>query len=374
MSGPLAGVKVVELAGIGPGPFCGMVLADHGADIVVIDRPGPGALPIPEMARRGRRSVVIDLKTERGRDLALGLISGADAVIEGYRPGVAERLGLGPEPCMAANRRLVYGRMTGWGQEGPLRDRAGHDIDYIALAGALGAIGRDKPTPPLNLIGDYGGGGLLLAFGVVAALLEARSTGEGRVVDAAMVDGAALLMAPVYELAGAGLWPGGRGANLLDGGAPFYDTYETADGLFMAVGALEPQFFAELIDRMGLDHEDVPDQYQVSGWPKMRELFAARFAEETRDEWVRRFEGSDACVAPVMSMSEAPDHPHNRQRSVFLEVGGILVPGPAPRFSGVARQAPSPAPKHGEHTEQVLTELGLTPLEISTLRSSGVVR
>ncbi len=374
MSGPLAGVKVVELAGIGPGPFCGMVLADHGADVVVIDRPGPGALPIPEMARRGRRSVVIDLKAERGRDLALRLISGADALIEGYRPGVSERLGLGPDRCMAANRRLVYGRMTGWGQEGPLRDRAGHDIDYIALAGALGAIGRDKPTPPLNLIGDYGGGGLLLAFGVVAALLEARSTGEGRVVDAAMVDGAALLMAPVYELAGAGLWPGGRGANLLDGGAPFYDTYETADGLFMAVGALEPQFFAELIDRMGLDHEDVPDQYQVSGWPKMRELFAARFAEETRDEWVRRFEGSDACVAPVMSMSEAPDHPHNRQRSVFLEVGGILVPGPAPRFSGVARQAPSPAPKHGEHTEQVLTELGLTPLEISTLRSSGVVR
>ncbi|MDH3518393.1 MAG: CoA transferase, partial [Acidimicrobiia bacterium] len=272
MSGPLAGVKVVELAGIGPAPFCGMVLADHGADVIVIDRPSPGALPLPDMARRGRRSIVIDLKVESGRELAISLVSGADALIEGFRPGVAERLGLGPQVCMDANPRLVYGRMTGWGQEGPLRDRAGHDIDYISLAGALGAIGAERPVPPLNLIGDYGGGGLLLAFGLLAALLEARTTGVGRVVDAAMVDGAALLMTPIYEMAAAGLWPGERGSNLLDGGSPFYDTYETADGKFMAVGALEPQFYAELMDRLGLDADDLPGQYDVSGWPQLRDV------------------------------------------------------------------------------------------------------
>ncbi len=373
MSGPLAGVKVIELSGIGPGPFCGMILADHGADVISIDKPTPGSLPLPAMAGRGRRSVILDLKSDPGRAIALDLIAGADALIEGYRPGVAERLGLGPLECSAVNERLVYGRMTGWGQDGPLSQTAGHDLDYIAMAGALGAMGGDRPLPPLNLVGDYGGGGLLLAFGVVAAVLEARASGKGRVVDAAMVDGAALLMAPIYELAASGFWSGARGANILDGGAPFYDTYVGSDGGFIAVAALEPQFYSALLEGLGLLDEDLPAQYDTSGWPTLRRVFTDCFAARSRDEWVATFAGSDACVAPVLSLAEAPVHPANVARSVFLDVGGVLAPGPAPRFSGVPRRAPKPPPARGADTNEILLELGLSADRIGTLRAAGAV-
>lgn len=376
MSGPLSGIRVVELAGIGPGPFCGMVLADQGADVIRVDRPGGGGgLPMPDLTARGRRSIAVDLKRPEGRDVVLRLVGKADALIEGFRPGVAERLGLGPDDCLAVNRRLVYGRMTGWGQEGPLASAAGHDIDYIALAGALHAVGRagERPVPPLNLVGDYGGGGMLLAFGMVAALLEAARTGTGQVVDAAMVDGTALLMTPIYELAGLGWWQDRRGANLLDGGAPFYDTYETADGRAVAVGPLEPQFYAELLAVLGLDPAALPAQHDVAAWPELRERLTAVFRTRTRDEWAAAFAGSDACVAPVLSLAEAPQHPHNLERATFLEVGGVLQPGPAPRFSGHPRPAPAPGPAPGAHTDEILDLIGVAPVERDRLRAVGAV-
>jgi alpha-methylacyl-CoA racemase len=377
--GPLEGVRVVEIAGIGPGPFCGMLLADMGAEVVRVDRPAGGdGFRWPPVLGRGRRSVVVDLKHERGAEVVLRLVERADALIEGFRPGVAERLGIGPDACLARNPRLVYGRMTGWGQEGPWRHAAGHDIDYIALAGALHLIGPagQAPVPPVNLLGDFGGGGLLLAFGIVCGLLEARRSGRGQVVDAAIVDGAALLTTMIRELATMGQWPGGRGANLLDGGAPFYGVYETADGEHLAVGALEPQFYAELLRRLGLDAGELPPQADRDGWPRVRERLAMLFRTRTRAEWCELLDGSDACVAPVLSLSEAPDHPHNRSRGTFLQVGEAVEAAPAPRFSRTPSGEPSPGPTPGQHTDEVLTSASwaaFTADEVAALRAAGAI-
>jgi alpha-methylacyl-CoA racemase len=374
MSGPLTGVRVIELAAIGPAPFCGMVLSDQGADVIRVDRPGAPELWTHRVAGRGRRSIVIDLKQAEGVELLLKLVESADALIEGLRPGVTERLGVGPAVCLARNPRLVYVRITGWGQEGPLAAVAGHDINYIALTGALHAIGTlDRPSVPLNLLADYGGGGMLAAFGLVAALLEARSTGRGQVVDCAMVDGAALLMTAIYELFGLGLWEDRRLANLLDGGAPFYSTYQTADGESVAVGALESEFYARLVEGLGLERAKLPDQLDRSGWARLREVLEEALGRGTRAQWLQRLSGSDACVAPVLSLAEAPADPHNQARSTFVEWEGVTVPGPAPRFSAHQRRVPSPAPRRGEHTDQVLRELGIPERVVSMLRSSGTI-
>jgi alpha-methylacyl-CoA racemase len=334
----LAGIRVVELAGLAPGPFGCMILADLGADVVRVDRPGHDGLGGP--LQRGRRSVALDLKSSSGVADLLRLIAAADVLVEGFRPGVAERLGFGPSSCAALNPRLVYARMTGWGQDGPLADRAGHDIDYIAVAGALAPLGRagSPPPAPLNLIGDFAGGGMLLAVGVLAALVERERSGRGQVVDAAMVDGAALLTSFLHGMLGAGLWVGGRGENLLDGGAPFYDTYRTRDGGYMAVGALEPQFYAALV--AGLELSDLPDQYDRAGWPELRSRFTARFLSRSRVEWTAVFAGVDACVTPVLSPQEAPSHPHNAARQTFVTLDGLVQPAPAPRFSRTPAAAP----------------------------------
>ncbi|MET7813508.1 CaiB/BaiF CoA-transferase family protein [Streptomyces sp. NPDC005395] len=335
--GPLTGVRVVELAGIGPGPFAAMLLADLGADVVRVDRPGGPGLgidPAHDVTNRNKRSVVVDLKAPDGPARVLDLAERADVLIEGYRPGVAERLGVGPGDCHARNPRLVYGRMTGWGQEGPLAQRAGHDIGYIALTGALGMIGApDAPPPaPANLLGDYAGGSLYLVVGVLAALHHARASGTGQVVDAAIVDGTAHLSSMIHGMLAAGGWQDRRGANLLDGGCPFYGTYETADGRHMAVGALEPQFYAEFMRLLGIPGL-APARDDMSRWPELREAVAARFRSRTRDEWTAVFAGSDACTAPVLSLREAPHHPHLAARSTFTDHGGITQPAPAPRFS-----------------------------------------
>jgi alpha-methylacyl-CoA racemase len=378
MAGPLDGVRVVELAGIGPAPFAGMLLADLGADVVQVDRPGGGPDPVAaghRILRRGRRSIAVNLKDAGGAALVLRLVAGADVLIEGYRPGVAERLGLGPEACLAANPGLVYGRMTGWGQDGPLADRAGHDIDYIALAGALGLVGQAgaKPTVPLNLIGDFGGGGMLMAVGVLAALVSVRGGGTGQVVDAAMVDGTAVLLAMLLGLHGAGQW-GPRGSNLLDGGAPFYDAYRCADGGYVAVGALEEQFYAALLDGLGLAGDpDLPDRADPASWPELRRRFTDVFATRTRDDWAAAFAGTDACVAPVLDPDEAAAHPHLAARGTYREVDGLLQPAPAPRFSGTPTDIPPPAPAPGADTTAVLTDLGLSPTEITTLREAGTI-
>ena len=342
-AGPLAGVRVVELAGLAPGPFGGMVLADLGADVVLVTRPGPGRPEGP--LQRGRRTVELDLKTEAGVTGLLRLLAGADVLVEGFRPGVAERLGFGPAAIEKINPQLVYARITGWGQDGPLAARAGHDIDYLAVAGALEPLGRvgERPHAPINLLADFAGGGLLLAVGVLAALLERSRSGRGQVVDAAMVDGSALLTTFLHGLIDAGMWSHPRGANLLDGGAPFYDTYRTADGGFMAVGAIEPQFYAALLDGLGLTAADnLPAQHDRDGWPALRAVFASRFATRTRDEWTAAFDGVDACVAPVLSPAEAPGHPHNRSRGTFTTVGGLTQPAPAPRFDRTPLAAPAP--------------------------------
>lgn len=380
MSGPLTGVSVVELAGLGPAPFCGMVLADLGATVVRVDRAdrvvgGHTSSTRADVLNRGKQSIGVDLKSPDGTEVVLRLAGKADILIEGFRPGVTERLGVGPAECLARNTSLVYGRMTGWGQIGPLSETAGHDIDYIALSGALHAIGPvESPVPPLNLVGDYGGGGMLLAVGVLAALTHARATGQGQVVDAAMVDGSALLMAQHHGFAAEGVWSREeRAANLLDGGAPFYSVYETADGKHMAVGALEPQFFAVLLDGLDIDPDDLDPQSDREGWPRMRELFAERFRSRTRDEWTARFEGTDACVAPVLSMSEAPQHRHNTARDNFVTLNGVVQPGPSPRFSAsqVALERGPSAP--GQDTESILAGLGLTSDEVGKLRASGSV-
>ena len=379
MPGPLTGVVVVELAGLGPAPFCGMVLADMGARVVRFDRIGGGAEPIGspshDLHNRGKWSIAVDLKNPDGLAIVLRQVENADILIEGFRPGVAERLGVGPEVCFDLNPALVYGRMTGWGQTGSMAARAGHDINYIALSGALHAIGpAEKPIPPLNLVGDFGGGGMLLAVGVLAALTHARSTGVGQVVDAAMTDGSALLMASHHGFAADGWWDSSsREVNLLDGGAPFYSVYETSDGNHMAVGALEPQFFAALLDRLGFEPDDFPAQIERDRWEEMRDLFAGRFREKTRDEWTAVFQGSDACVAPVLSMEEAQQHPHNRERGTFVQIDGVAQPGPAPRFDNTSSQVRRSPALPGEHTDQVLADLGFSPSQVGKLKGSGAV-
>ena len=377
--GPLQGVRIVELAGIGPGPFAAMMLADMGADVICVDRAVPATNPeyrslSGSILRRGRRSLGVDLKNPQGQELVLRLVGGADGLIEGFRPGVAERLGVGPEPCLARNPRLVYGRMTGWGQDGPLAPTAGHDINYIALSGVLSAIGTlgGPPVPPLNLIGDFGGGGMLLALGMCAGMLEARRSGEGQVIDAAMSEGAALLATAVYGLHGAGWW-GERCTNIFDGGAHFYGVYECAGGGHMSVGPMEPQFYAELLRLLELDPADLPRQYDRARWPEARERLAETFATRTRDEWSAVFEGSDACVAPVLDFGEAPRHPHNLARQNFFERDGVTQPAPAPRFGRTPSAVGRPPPEPGADTEEVLAELGLSAGEMAALRAGGVI-
>jgi alpha-methylacyl-CoA racemase len=361
MSGPLAGLRVVELAGLGPGPHAAMIFADLGADVVRIDRPS-GALQLgradcPDPILRGRRRVVADLKQATGRETVLRLVERADVLLEGYRPGVTERLGVGPGDCHARNPRLVYGRMTGWGQDGPLADRAGHDINYISLTGVLHAIGRagERPVPPLNLVGDYGGGSMLLVIGVLAALWEAQRSGRGQVVDAAMVDGASLLAQLVWGLRGQRLWSDEPDSNLLDGHAPFYDTYTCADGRYVAVGALEPQFYAALLAGLELDPATLPAQLDRTGWPGLRARFGEVFATRTRDEWAAVFAGTDACVTPVLAFGEVARHPHLAARSTIVAPHGVAQAAPAPRFSRTSPELPGPA-LPPEALEQVLAD------------------
>jgi alpha-methylacyl-CoA racemase len=376
--GPLDGVRVVEIASLAPAPFGCMILSDLGADVLRVERPAscePG-LPAPvDPLSRGRRSVGLNLKDPAGVELLLKLVTSADVLVEGFRPGVAERLGFGPDVCAQRNPGLIYARMTGWGQEGPLAPTAGHDIDYIAISGALYPIGRagERPVPPLNLVGDFGGGGMLLAIGVLAALVERQRSGRGQVVDAAMVDGSALLTSFIYGLRARGGWRDERGVNLLDGGAPFYDTYPTADGKFVAVGALEPQFFAALLAGLGLTDADLPAQMDIAGWPVLRQRFAEVFAQRTRDEWASVFAGTDACVAPVLSPGEAAGHPHNSARRVFADIGGVSQPQPAPRFARTGADQPVPPVRPGSDTDAVLGRLGLGQAEIAGLRDCGVV-
>jgi alpha-methylacyl-CoA racemase len=383
-SGPLAGTRVLEVAGLGPGPFAAMLLADLGADVVRVDRPDPegaaaaGAGPHPDLVRRGRRSVAIDLKHTAGRELVLDLVDRSDVLLEGFRPGVMERLGLGPDECLGRNPRLVYGRMTGWGQDGPLAAYAGHDIDYIAVTGALAGIGRagELPVPPINLVGDLGGGALFLALGVVCALLETARSGRGQVVDAAIVDGTAVLTTFVHGLRRQGLWPGGRGHNLLDSGAPFYDVYACADGELLAVGALEPQFYAELVERSGLATTEATDpstRGDPAGWEDARAEWARLFATRPRAEWVALLAESDACVAPVLGWDEAADHPQLAARGTFVEHDGVVQPAPAPRFGRTPAALGRPAPRPGQDTDYVLAGLGLDAARVAELRAAGVV-
>ncbi|MDP9840839.1 CaiB/BaiF CoA transferase family protein [Streptosporangium lutulentum] len=369
--GPLAGVRVLELAGLAPGPFAGMMLADHGAEVLRVDRVGAvaaaGDKPRADVMDRGKRTIGLDLKSPEGVAALKELARGADVVIEVFRPGVAERLGIGPADLHAVNPRLVYGRMTGWGQEGPLASTAGHDIDYIAISGILSMLGREgeKPTPPINILGDFAGGGLMLAYGVLLALLERERTDEGRVIDAAMVDGAATLFAMFYHGVQSGFW-GPRGTNLLDTGAPMYDTYETADGGFLAVGSLEPQFWAEMVSLMGLT--DLPDRDDRSQWPALRERLAEAFRSRTRAEWEAVFDGTDACVSPVLEMGEAAGHPHNKARGTFVEVGGVRQPAPSPRLLGTPEQDLSPATRLAD-----LSSWGLSDEAAAKLRAAGVL-
>jgi alpha-methylacyl-CoA racemase len=378
--GPLAGVRILEIAGIGPGPFAAMVLADMGAEVLRIDRaqnvsPKPGEAPPGDLLNRGRRSVGVDLKNPDGVAAVLRLVEEADALLEGFRPGVMERLGLGPDVCLERNPRLVYGRMTGWGQSGPLAHAAGHDINYIALAGTLHGIGRagEKPLPPLNLVGDFGGGGMLLAFGVVAALFERSRSGRGQVVDAAMVDGAALLMTMMHGFRHLGVWSDERGANLLDSGSHFYDTYETADGKYVSIGSIEPQFYQELLRLTGLEGEELPRQMDRNAWGPLSRRLAEVFKSKTRDEWCEIMDGTDVCFAPVLSMGEAYEHPHNVARGTFVEVAGKLQPGPAPRFSRTPAEISRPPSHAGQHTDEALAEWGLSAEEIALLHEKKAI-
>ena len=377
--GPLQGIRVVEIAGIGPGPFCAMLLSDLGADVLRIDRPGGHGValdPALDLLNRGRRSAAVDLKHPEGPGVVLRLVESADVLVEGFRPGVAERLGIGPDACRERNPRLVYGRMTGWGQDGPMAAAAGHDIDYIALAGALHAIGRsgEAPVPPLNLVGDFGGGAMFLALGIAAALVERERSGRGQVVDAAMVDGAAVLTTMFHGMRAAGVWAtDDRGGNLLDTGAPFYEVYATADGGYVAVGAIEPQFYAALLDGLGIDPGELAHQLDRSAWPETKERFAAVFRTRTRDEWEAVFTGTDACVAPVLSFAEAPSHPHNAARGTFAEVAGVAQPAPAPRFDRTPGSIKGPPPAPGQHTDEALADWGLADDEVARLRAAGAL-
>ena len=372
MSGPLSGLKFIEIAGLGPGPFCAMMLADMGAEVLRIDRRGKAGLSIVKGAydvmARGRQAIQLDLKDPAEKDFLLDLIEAADGLVEGFRPGVMERLGLGPDVCLARNPNLIYGRMTGWGQDGPLKHAAGHDINHIALTGALHAIGpKDNPAIPLNLIGDFGGGGMMLAFGMVCAMLAAKTSGQGQVVDAAMTDGSALLMAMIYGFRGAGVWQDRRMSNLLDGTAPFYRTYETRDGKHVAIGALEPQFYALLLEKLEINDPDFATQMAPDKWPAMTEKLAAHFKTKTRDEWCDLMEGTDICFAPVLSLDEAPEHPHNKARGTFIEVDGVIQPAPAPRFSRTPASPPEPRSEEGEDLNG-LTDWGLNQEQINLLK------
>ncbi len=372
--GPLAGCKIIELASIGPGPFCGMMLADMGAEVIRIDRIG-ATMRIKDVLSRGRRSIMVNLKSPAGVALVLDVVANADALFEGFRPGVAERLGLGPADCLARNPKLVYGRITGWGQDGPLASAAGHDINYIGLAGALHAIGRagERPVPPLNLVGDFGGGGMLLAFGLVCGLLEARQSGQGQVIDAAMLDGVASLMAMFFSFAASGMFKADRGTNLLDGGAHFYDTYETRDGKHVCIGSIEPQFYALLLKKAKLDQEAFGAQMDTARWPTMKADLARVFKTKTQEQWCEILEGSDVCFAPVLSIFEAPQHPHNKARNTFVEVDGVTQPGPAPRFNRTVPDPPGPISKPGRETRGILSGLGMPNERIEALIAAGVV-
>jgi alpha-methylacyl-CoA racemase len=376
-TGPLTGLRVVELAGLGPAPYACMLLAELGADVVRIDRPGAASLivdPEKDALNRSRPSVAVDLKSPGGRDVLLRLLDDADVLVEGLRPGVLERLGIGPDEVLGRNPRLVYARMTGWGQDGPLAERAGHDINYLGLTGALHAIGTaDKPAVPLNIGADFGGGSMFLLVGILAALFERGTSGRGQVVDAAMVDGASSLVTMIYGMLGAGLWQDRRAANLLDGGAPFYDTYACADGRHVAVGALEPQFYVAFLEGLGLTGALPGGQYDLAHWPEHRRRFAEAFATRTRDEWADAFAGTDACVTPVLGLREAPVHPHLAARGTFVEQDGASLPGPAPRFSRTPGAVRGPARRPGADTTAVLTDWGFTADEVRALLTSGAV-
>jgi alpha-methylacyl-CoA racemase len=375
--GPLQGVKVIEVGGIGPGPFCGMMLSDMGAEIVRVERKGQFAITEPkfDVLMRNRRSVEIDLRKEEGVSALLKIVEQADALQEGFRPGVMEKLGLGPDVCLKRNPRLVYGRMTGWGQEGPLAKAAGHDINYISLSGALHTIGRkgEKPVPPLNLVGDFGGGGMMLAFGMACALFEAQKSGKGQVVDAAMIDGSAVLMAMMYGFRASGFWADERGSNMVDGGAHFYDTYETADGKYVSIGSIEPQFYALLLKHTGIDDPDFQNQHDQTKWPAFKARLTEVFKTKTRDEWCRIMEGTDVCFAPVLSLDEAKDHPQCQTRNTFIELDGVLQPAPAPRFSRTKPETPKPPPKVGGDTEAVLADFGFGTDDIEALKAAGAI-
>jgi alpha-methylacyl-CoA racemase len=380
MSGPLSGVKVLELASVGPGPFCGMMLADMGADVLRIDRIAPADIGLPldpkfDIMARGRRSIALDLKTAQAVEIVMAVVEKADVLIEGFRPGVTERLGLGPDACLARNPRLIYGRVTGWGQHGPLAQSAGHDINYIAVSGALHAIGGagQPPLPPLNLVGDYGGGAMYLAFGIACALVERHASGKGQVIDAAMCDGAASLMSIFYGRAAAGLWQDARGVNTLDGGAPWYGVYEAADGKYIAVGAIEGRFYRRLLACLGLDQASLPAQHDRTRWPELKEALGAAFKEKTRDEWCDLLASCDVCFAPVLSLTEAPSHPHNRARETFTERGGLVQPAPAPRFSRTVPRVERDAPQRGEGGAAALADWGFDPEEIARFCRSGAM-
>ncbi|MBU97837.1 MAG: carnitine dehydratase [Acidimicrobiaceae bacterium] len=378
--GPLDGKQIIEIAGIGPGPFCAMVLADLGAEVIRVDRASAVPDEFPDgpsmdLLNRGRDSIAVDLKKEEGVETVLRLVENADALIEGFRPGVAERLGIGPKKCLNRNPKLIYGRMTGWGQYGSYSQMAGHDINYIALSGVLGLIGREdeSPVPPVNLIGDFGGGGMLLALGICAALVETAESGKGQVVDAAMTDGSALLATMVHSFAAMGIW-GKRGTNMLDTGAPFYDVYECADGEYISLGSIEPQFYSELMRITGLENEDMPSQMDRTNWGQAKERIKEKIRSKSREEWVQLMEGSDVCFAPVLSIDEAIQHPHNRERETFVEISGVMQPAPAPRFSRTPSEISSPPPHPGQQTDQILSQQGFSKEEIDSLKENKVVK
>ncbi|HCS28471.1 MAG TPA: carnitine dehydratase [Spongiibacteraceae bacterium] len=373
--GPLKGLRIIEIEGLGPAPFCGMMLADMGAEVISVTRKSDNADRSAQISERGKRSVAINLKSPEGVEAILKLCESADALIEGFRPGVAERLGIGPDDCMARNPKLVYGRMTGWGQTGPLAQVAGHDMNYISLSGAQHAIGRagEKPVPPLNLVGDFGGGGMFLAFGLMCAIHEAGQSGKGQVVDVSMVEGSAALMHMMYSFKAMGAWEDKRGVNMLDTGAHYYDTYETSDGKYVSIGSIEPQFYALLIELAGLDKEEFAPQNDRSQWPALKEKLAAVMKSKTRDEWCAIMEGTDVCFAPILSMTEAPDHPHNKARNSFLEIDGVVQPAPAPKFSRTEPAVRSSASAAGSDTDEVLASIGYSAADIKRLREAGAL-
>ncbi|MEQ1687547.1 MAG: CaiB/BaiF CoA-transferase family protein [Sphingopyxis sp.] len=376
MAGPLAGIRIIEFAGIGPGPFCGMMLADHGAEVIRIDRPGAATLRQDPLAR-SRRSICLDMKNPGAVAIARDLCRSADGIIEGYRPGVMERLALGPDVLIADNGALVYGRMTGWGQDGPYAHAAGHDINYIALSGVLSTIGRsgEPPVPPVNYLGDFGGGGMMLAFAMVSAILGVKNGGKGQVIDCAMTDGSATLSAMIWGFRAAGIWSDTRGANMLDGGAPYYDSYQCSDGRYVTIGAIEPQFYAALRSAIGLDADaDFDQQNDKARWPMLKAKMTALFKTRTRDQWCEIMEMTDICFAPVLSMDEAPRHPHNVARQTFIDVGGTIMPAPAPRYSATVTDHPAPAPAPGADGEALLAEIGYDATAIDAARNSGALR